>query len=178
MALITYADKSAMGTQPSIPAVNKVMDSDMNEIKNAVNSLEASYCLATTTSSSSISSNFFVPINNIYGMHGNYSLEDGGIKIGAGINVIKVSGNIFIDENPTSPSYVWGKIWLIRGNQTTAIATTINSAGNCSFMSTPIPTSLIGVQEGDIIKLMADCGSGGKIRPYVENTWLFVEKVA
>ena len=37
MALITYADKSAMGTQPSIPAVNKVMDSDMNEIKAGIN---------------------------------------------------------------------------------------------------------------------------------------------
>lgn len=37
MALITYADKQAMGTQPSIPDVNKVMDSDMNEIKTAIN---------------------------------------------------------------------------------------------------------------------------------------------
>lgn len=37
MALITYADKQAMGTQPSIPDVNKVTDSDMNEIKEAIN---------------------------------------------------------------------------------------------------------------------------------------------
>lgn len=37
MALITYADKQAMGTQPSIPHVNKVTDSDMNEIKNGIN---------------------------------------------------------------------------------------------------------------------------------------------
>lgn len=37
MALITYADKQAMGTQPSIPDVNKVTDSDMNEIKQAIN---------------------------------------------------------------------------------------------------------------------------------------------
>lgn len=34
---ITYSDKQAMGTQPSIPDVNKVMDSDMNEIKTVVN---------------------------------------------------------------------------------------------------------------------------------------------
>ena len=34
---ITYDDKSAMGTQPSIPNVNKVTDADMNEIKNVVN---------------------------------------------------------------------------------------------------------------------------------------------
>ena len=37
MALITYADKQAMGTQPSIPEVNKVTDSNMNEIKNGIN---------------------------------------------------------------------------------------------------------------------------------------------
>ena len=37
MALITYADKQAMGTQPSIPEVNKITDSNMNEIKSVVN---------------------------------------------------------------------------------------------------------------------------------------------
>lgn len=37
MALITYADKQAMGTQPSIPNANKVMASDLNQIKNAIN---------------------------------------------------------------------------------------------------------------------------------------------
>jgi hypothetical protein len=37
MALINYADKQAMGTQPSIPDVNKVTDSDMNEIKQGIN---------------------------------------------------------------------------------------------------------------------------------------------
>lgn len=37
MALITYADKQAMGTQPSIPEVNKITDSNMNEIKNGIN---------------------------------------------------------------------------------------------------------------------------------------------
>lgn len=37
MALITYADKQAMGTQPSIPEVNKITDSNMNEIKTSIN---------------------------------------------------------------------------------------------------------------------------------------------
>lgn len=37
MALITYADKQAMGTQPNIPEVNKVTDSNMNEIKQGIN---------------------------------------------------------------------------------------------------------------------------------------------
>lgn len=35
--MITYSDKQAMGTQPTIPDVNKITDSDMNEIKNGIN---------------------------------------------------------------------------------------------------------------------------------------------
>lgn len=37
MSLITFTDKQAMGTQPSIPEVNKITDSNINEIKNVVN---------------------------------------------------------------------------------------------------------------------------------------------
>lgn len=37
MALITFDDKQAIGTQPSIPDVNKVMDTDINAIKTAIN---------------------------------------------------------------------------------------------------------------------------------------------
>ena len=52
MALITYADKQAMGTQPSIPEINKVTDSNMNEIKSVVNEnaniLEESNTYSTT----------------------------------------------------------------------------------------------------------------------------------
>lgn len=40
MALITWADKQAMGTQPSIPDVNKIKDSDMNQIKSVINNME------------------------------------------------------------------------------------------------------------------------------------------
>lgn len=38
MAQITYADKSAMNENSSIPAINKCQASDMNEIKSVVNS--------------------------------------------------------------------------------------------------------------------------------------------
>jgi hypothetical protein len=34
---ITYSDKQAMGTQPSIPEINKITDSNINEIKTVVN---------------------------------------------------------------------------------------------------------------------------------------------
>lgn len=69
MALITYADKQAMGTQPSIPEVNKITDSNMNEIKDAVNSLEpvtlydnASGSNSTITLSDSVANYNFIEI--------------------------------------------------------------------------------------------------------------------
>lgn len=37
MPIITYADKSAINENQQIPDVNKVKDTDMNEIKNVVN---------------------------------------------------------------------------------------------------------------------------------------------
>lgn len=39
MALITYDDKTALNENPSVPNVNKVTASDMNQIKNAINNL-------------------------------------------------------------------------------------------------------------------------------------------
>lgn len=49
---ITYSDKQAMGTQPTIPDVNKVTDADMNEIKSVTNNnasvLEDSNTYSTT----------------------------------------------------------------------------------------------------------------------------------
>lgn len=39
MALITYDNKVALNENPSIPDINKINASDMNEIKNAINNL-------------------------------------------------------------------------------------------------------------------------------------------
>lgn len=50
MTKITYSDKQAMGIQPSIPEVNKVTDSDMNEIKTVVNGNDDKFIEATTYS--------------------------------------------------------------------------------------------------------------------------------
>ena len=39
MAKITYDDKVALNEEPSVAAINKVSDNDMNEIKSSVNDL-------------------------------------------------------------------------------------------------------------------------------------------
>lgn len=187
MALITYADKQPLGEQPSIPEVNKVTADNMNEIKNGVNSLETSvdvletkttlkYCVATTNSASTISANFYVPINTITQNEGGFTIQDGGIKIPAGVTRIRTSGSVFIDEWVGGNAYLWGKIVRWRGNSELGICNSIAS-GSSSYLSASIPSSVIDVQENDIIKLMADSGSGGKIRPYTDSTWICIEKV-
>lgn len=58
MAQITYADKSAMNVNSSIPNINKVNASDMNEIKSVVNTnaqelidkTQLNFCLMNTAS--------------------------------------------------------------------------------------------------------------------------------
>ena len=188
MALITYADKQPLGEQPSIPEVNKVTADNMNEIKNGVNSLETSvdtleartapkYCVATITTAPTISSNYYVPldstpINVVY-----FTLQNGGIKINSGINRIRVSGSVFIDNWPAGTAYLWAKIYRIRGTEEHPISSSINGSPS-AFISSSVPSRIIDVQEGDIIKLMADSGAGGNIRPWTENTWLCVEKIS
>ena len=188
MALITYADKQPLGEQPSIPEVNKVTADNMNEIKNGVNSLETSvdaletrttikYCVATITTAPTISSNYYVPLDATPINEGYFALQNGGIKIPSGINRIRVSGSVFVDNWPAGASYLWVKIFRIRGTQEVHISGSINGSPS-AYMSSSVPTRIIDVQEGDIIKIMADSGSGGNIRPWSENTWLCVERVS
>lgn len=74
MAMITYDDKQAMGTQPTIPEVNKVTDSDMNEIKTAINN-------NTTYSNTEKVIGFWVDNKPIYSQTINFgSLPNNGSK--------------------------------------------------------------------------------------------------
>ena len=56
MAQITYADKSYLNENASVPAINKVQDTDMNEIKTVVNTNDTNVgdltTLATNTKTS------------------------------------------------------------------------------------------------------------------------------
>lgn len=53
MSLITYEDKQAIGTQPSIPEVNKVTADNMNEIKQVVNEFNPVVLYNNSTGSNS-----------------------------------------------------------------------------------------------------------------------------
>lgn len=177
---ITYSDKQAMGTQPSIPDINKVTDSDMNEIKDVVNNnaseITPIYCKATITTQPTVATNYYVPLNDFRINTGGFTLQDGGIKIPAGINHIRMSGSVFLNNFPGGQNYLWAKIYRVRGTTTDHISGSINNS-TASFISSSVPEVITNVEEGDIIKLMADSPNGGQIRAYGPNTWLMVEKV-
>ena len=57
MAQITYANKSTMNENASVPAINKVQASDMNEIKNVVNTNYAEQIIPKSSIMCNCSSN-------------------------------------------------------------------------------------------------------------------------
>ena len=100
--------------------------------------------------------------------------EDNGVKIGAGISKVKVSGAIFLDNKSGSTvTYMFGHI--LKNNE--QVAHTI-AYSNGVFGSTPIPQKMISVKEGDIIKLGMELSEGTALtRAGANSTWLYVEVV-
>lgn len=91
MALITYDNKVALNENPSIPDINKVNASDMNEIKNAINNLiwpVGSYYETSDTT--------FNP-NTTWG--GTWVLEEDGTVL---VSSSSTSGSIFNDTVGTT----------------------------------------------------------------------------
>ena len=164
----------------SLQTTSKNIVSAINENQGNIEALDEKttpkYCIATITTTPTISSNYYVPLDLISKINGDFSLQDGGIKIPSGVNHIRVSGSVFINSWPGGASYLWARIYRTRGTQNGPISGSINGSPS-SYISGSVPSSIIDVQEGDIIKLMADSGSGGTIRGYTENTWLMVEKI-
>ena len=132
------------------------------------------YCVATinSTPAQTISSNYSVNLNKIVRANGNFTLFNGGIKVGEGIHHIRVSGGIFADNWPAGNKYLWG---VVR-NGTVPIGSCIASGGS-GYLSSCIPSVIIEVQEGDVINLLADSPGGGTLRSGGSNTWLCVEKI-
>lgn len=130
------------------------------------------WCVATQTTSQSVSSSSTVNLNRIQRQHGDFVLQNGGVKIPSGMSRVRVCAAIFIDNWPGGTNYLWGKIY----NNGYEWATTINGSPS-SFLSASIPPTVIEVQEGDIITLIADSPSGGRTRSGITNTWLYIEKI-
>lgn len=156
---------------------NETKQATIEQVASYTNDLIAPrYCRATLTTEPTASGNSYVPLDTIYSSGAGFEIQSGGIKIPAGINNVLVSGSVFLNNFPGGNAYLWAKIYRQRGNESANICGSLNNSAS-SYISASIPGVIVEVQEGDIIKLMADSPSGGKVRPYSTNTWLSVEKV-
>ncbi len=112
-----------------------------------------------------------IPLSGIITNSDKLTLSNNGLKIGAGISKILVSGNVFL-QSSSNTSYLWTSI---RKN-TTEISIAIDNY-NTYFASTSHSPKLVDVQEGDIIYLWKIDDSGGTLRGANKNTYLTVEVI-
>lgn len=165
-------------------------DSDVNNwsetkllVKNSdglvkINSqiVDNQYILATTTSTGNTQPMDIV-LNSIVDKAGDWTLSNGNIIIPSGINKIRVSACAFY-ENPSIVGYVFSMLRINRGGTTINISDCISPIGNTSaYVSTPIPASIIDVQENDQIIFHVDNPSRSTNRTGRINTWVLVEKI-
>lgn len=143
-----------------------------NQGKVLSDKITPKYAIVTTTTNSSISTDFMVLLNSISSSQGNlFSLSNNQIVVGTGVSKVRISAGIFVDA-PQGTGYVWGKI--LKGNNVcnSHIAPYANAG---AFLSASITPTIVNVQQGDTFKLIADSTCGGVIRTGSSNTWVLIE---
>lgn len=94
---ITYENKTALLAQPTIANINKISDTDMNEIKTVVNAI----CDSTDEN-----------MNNIDTLNDRVTSLEDGIKIKSIIDIVYPVGSIYISYSSTNPGTLWhGTTW-------------------------------------------------------------------
>ena len=195
---ITYDDKTSLATS-ALPRANKCTDSDLNEIKQVVNSnadeldenttdiqdlrqdistvnekLNTKYILVTITTKSNIGGGYQILLDSIKdNIGGKFTLSNNRIIVGSGVSKVKVSASIFVEE-PQGTGYVWGQIRKNGNTQSSSIVPYNNGGG---FLSSSIPPTIFNVEQGDAITLIADSTCQGVLRNGASNTWILVEVI-
>lgn len=176
MAQITYADKSTMNENASIPATNKVRAVDMNEIKNVVNSnytelTQKDILTAYVTSDVSKSATSDYIVRNLTAQSqigNNLTINNGTIVIGSGISKILVSASCMLVCSSTGSV----RNLSIRKNNTN-VKTASDGVGNSTnWLSLSLTDCLMDVQQGDAIgmqmyTLINDTVKGGSSYTYI-----------
>lgn len=138
------------------------------------------------SSQQEISSNYIVTLDKeIENTTTLLTLINGKVKIGAGVNTIEVTGNLMVNNITGSGGYVWGRIakfketdagveWVNTISSSICFMTNVSSAQ----LSTPCPSKIIQVEEGDLIGFVADKSGFNDTTPYLrplpDATWLQV----
>ena len=154
----------------------------MNEIYKRTECITASIL-----AKQDISSNYIVNLNTVLNNNtdSKLTLVNGKIKIGAGVEIVEVTGNLMVDNITGSGGYVWGRIAKFKETDAgvewvDTISSSISFMTNVSLahLSTPCPSRILNVQEGDLIGFVADKSGFNDVVPYLralkDATWLQV----
>lgn len=119
MAKITYTNKVALNVNPEVAAINKVQDTDMNEIKSVVNTNDDNVgdltTLTTTTKTSVVAA--INEVNSSVGLtvHDSYSQSTtepySANYVNGLIDIIYPVGSIYLSVSNTNPSTLFGGTW-------------------------------------------------------------------
>lgn len=148
-------------------------------VKAVKNAIEKSYILATLNEDIwGYEGQILEPIpldKVVYKKGEKFTLENNKIKIGSGVSKIKVSSAIFLNDF-IGTGYAWGKIMKNGTGVATALQPTITGAA--PYVSVCIPSTIIDVEEGDLINLRIEQTTRQQtsIRAGKQYTFLFVEE--
>lgn len=157
---------------------------DKTSIVNAINEHQGSidtldtrttpeYCVASLDSAITTGTNLIIPLNYFSQFKGNFTLSNNGIRIGAGINHVRLSAQISTYANDSDYKWFWT---LIRKNGANIISR-IDSASNTGYLASNVGPIIEGVSEGDIITLVVDGKADMQVSKYSINTYLCIEKI-
>lgn len=166
VAQVTNTKNTSTTNVYSCNYINKEID----QIKN-----QGDYIQATTTIATNLSSGTKIKLNSLMYIKGNsFTLDsvNNQIVVGEGVSKVEISASIFA-ENTGSTGYIWAIIKLAnKGN----VISAIHPAGDdWGFLSSTVPSSVVAVNEGDRIELIADSTTGGINRTGGLNVWLYVK---
>lgn len=179
MSKITYTDKQFLDENSYIPAINKVQDTDMNEIKQVVNANDDTLAgllqpLEKITLNMSATQEFGSGLNWYYvNQLDTIKRQTGtaftigtvtpsgsgttmsGVKIPTGISKVNVSGMIYMQNNNNSSAmYLLGCIYKVSSDGTTATSITASLVADIpagDYASFAMVPQEIDVEEGDVI---------------------------
>ena len=98
----------------------------------------------------------------------------GGIKIGTGITAVLVSASVFAYAPAIINDYMWASIQIVRGGISIEQFAAISGVTSGGYSSVNIPSALMAVQAGDIIKIKKINTESFTIRG-LGNTYLTVQ---
>lgn len=164
--------------QPSDYPENQIHDAYNESVSDtySCNYLNNKYLTASVTVETNIPSDSWVSLplvkfNNQTNVdESKLAIENGKVKIGTGINHIRVSGGVFF-QGMGNETYVWAGINLNGDSQVLAIHS------GSYYQSCIFPPRILNVSAGDLIEISANTSnaSGVKTRGGSNNTWLLVE---